>query len=62
MDLHGFAWICMDLLYNRSARVLFAAGHWRHVDLSYNNVGAGAALVMGSLAKKLAEVRAHFFA
>jgi len=27
------------------------------VDLSYNNVGAGAALVMGSLAKKLAEVR-----
>eukprot|EP00967_Tisochrysis_lutea_P114713 scaffold183092_cov18-Tisochrysis_lutea.AAC.1 len=36
-----------------------ATSHWRHVDLSYNNVGAGAAMVLGSLAKKLAEASAR---
>jgi hypothetical protein len=34
----------------------YHAGSWRHVDLSYNNLGAGAAMVLGGLAEKMAQV------
>lgn len=34
-------------------------GYWRHVDFSYNNLGAGAALVLGELCDKLGQVAAQ---